>query len=310
MEFYICWSIDCESCRREVNDTALGRRALEGFCEVLESVGWRGTFFVMPEELEHLADVLLRKAEEGHELALHLHPDESGYPSGHLGRYSYDEQMEIVGKGLDTFQRVVGKRPMTVRPGFGSANDYTFPVLARLGFPQCCVSFPGRKMSSVASNWADAPPFAHFANPNNRFLEGGLDLVEIPISVDLETMIWGGIHPQDLRVEYTDARNHGFTIRKLMKRQASEELPLRALLPFTHNIFDYSDRSNFRRQTIEGMVREIIACGADLDCTLLGTTLASAAEHYRKACANRRSDQSATDSVIPESGNRKVWSLF
>lgn len=283
MDFHICWSIDCESSRREINDVALGRRAIEGFCEILECVGWRGTLFLLPGEIEPMADILAQKTEQGHELALHLHPDEPEYPSAYMGTYSSDDQEEMLEEALEVFQRVLGIRPTSMRPGFGSANDATFPVLAKLGFRQSSASFPGRKMSNVAANWAGTPLFAHYAHPHNRFLEGGLDLVEIPISVDWETMIWGGIHPQDLRVEYTDAKNHSFVIRKVMKRQLSENLPLKALLPFTHNIFDYADKPNFRRQTMEGMIEEIIRYGRDLELLLRGSTLTEAAAVYREA---------------------------
>jgi peptidoglycan/xylan/chitin deacetylase (PgdA/CDA1 family) len=279
--FHVCWSIDCESCRPEVNDTTLGRKAIEGFCEIIEAAGWRSTLFLMPEEIESFPDLLARKAEAGHEIALHLHPDESGFPGGSLGVYSRDEQLEIVGKGLDAFERILGVRPVTARPGFGGANDATFPVMAELGIRQTSMSFPGRKMSGFASNWAGAPLFAHYAHPYNRFLTGGLDLVEIPFSVDWETMIWGGIHPQDLRVEFTDAKNHGFLIRKIMQRQVMDNLPLRALVPFTHNIFDYSDRSNFRRETMEGMIEEIVRNGESLDAELIGATLSEAAAAFR-----------------------------
>lgn len=280
-DFHICWSIDCESCRREVNDLTLGRKAIEGFCEVLENVGWKSTLFLMPEEIETMSELLGRKAESGHEIALHLHPDESGYRSGCLGIYSYDEQIEIVGKALETFERILGIRPETARPGFGSANDATFPAMAKLGIRQTSLSLPGRQMSAIASNWAGASLFTHYAHPYNRFLEGGLDLVEIPFSVDWETMIWGGIHPQDLRVEYTDAKNHGFVIRKIMQRQVTENLLFKALLPFTHNLFDYSDRSNFRRETMEGMIEEIVRFGENLDVELIGGTMRKAAEAYR-----------------------------
>ena len=282
MDFHICWSIDCESCRGEV-DMDLGRRAIDGFCEILDDVGWLGTLFVMPEEIEPMAELLARKAETGHELALHLHPDASGYPSGYLGVYSAEVQAEILGKANETFRRILGVTPVSIRPGFGSANDSTFPVLAQCGLRQSSTSFPGRKMSFLASNWAGEPFFAHYTNPHNRFLEGGLDFVEIPLSVDWETMIWGGIHPQDLRVEYTDAKNHGFLIRKLVKRQVSEDLPLRALVPFTHNLFDYSNPANFRRETMQGMVKEIVRLGEELNLTLKGSTMVQAADAYRRA---------------------------
>ncbi len=90
--FLVCWTMDCESCRREIGDTALGKRAIEGFCSVLDDSGFRGTLFLMPEEIECMPDLLARVSDVGHELALHLHPDASGYLHGAMGFYSYDEQ--------------------------------------------------------------------------------------------------------------------------------------------------------------------------------------------------------------------------
>jgi len=170
-----------------------------------------------------------------------------------------------------------------MRPGFFSANDATFAVCYQCGIRQTSLSCPGRKMSQVAANWAGAPLFAHYAHPHNRFLAGGLDLVEIPPSVDWETMIWGGIHPQDLRIEYTDAKNHAFLIRKVMKRQCEEDLPMKALVPLTHDIFDYSDPVNFRHETLQGIIAEIKHCGQELGVSLIGSTLAEAAAAYRQA---------------------------
>jgi peptidoglycan/xylan/chitin deacetylase (PgdA/CDA1 family) len=280
--FHVCWSIDCESCRKEINDVELGKKSILGFCRLLEEYGFRGTLFLMPEEIVHMPDLLGKMAEMGHETALHLHPDESGYPTGYLGCYSAAMQEEIVEKALDEFSRVLGLKPVSVRTGFGSANDLTFLVLNKLGFDQSSCSFPGRKMSGQASNWAGAPLFTHYVHPYNRFLEGGLDLIEMPVSVDWETMIWGGIHPQDLRVEFTDAKNHGFLIRKIMKRQISDGLSFKALLPFTHNLFDYSDKQNFRHETMRGMLEEMIKTAREHQHELLGTTLKDAANRFRQ----------------------------
>ena len=219
MAFHICWTIDCESTRPGFEDPELGRNAISGIAEVLEAQGWKGTFFLIRKEVETLRELLAATAEAGHELAIHTHPDASGYPSPYLGTYDAASQREIVEGTIATFESLLGLAPVTCRPGFASANDYTFPVLAECGVRQTSASMPGRKMTDLAANWAGAPLFAHYVNPNNRFLEGGLDLVEIPISVDWETMLWGGVHPQDLRVEYTDANNHGPAIRKIMKRQ-------------------------------------------------------------------------------------------
>lgn len=282
MSFYICWTIDCESCRKEVNNIDLGKRAIEGFCNILEDVGWKGTLFLMPEEIKYMPDLLIKKHEAGHELALHLHPDESGYPSGYMGTYSMEVQLEIMERAIESFEKILGIRPVSVRTGFGSANDYTFQAMYKAGLRHSSSSFPGRKLTSAASNWAGAPLFVHYANPYNRMLEGGLDIVEIPISVDWETMVWGGLHPQDLRVEFTDAKNHGFIIRKVMKRQVDEKLPLKVLVPLTHNIFDYSDPRNFRRETMERMIEEIRRFGNEIGVKLIGSTLSEAAEAYRE----------------------------
>ena len=79
--FYVCWTIDCESSRREIADTVLGESAVRGFADVLEQRGWRGTFFVVPEEVEPLEPALRDTAAAGHEIALHLHPGESHGPA-------------------------------------------------------------------------------------------------------------------------------------------------------------------------------------------------------------------------------------
>ena len=138
-------------------------------------------------------------------------------------------------------------------------------------------------MSELASNWAGAPLFAHYANPQNRFLTGGLDLVELPVSVDWESMIWGGRHPQDLRVEYTDAKNHNFLIRKIMRRQIEEHIPSQSLVILTHNLFRYSDPGDFRRETMLGMLQAIREFAAEEQVEIAGSTVRQAAEAYRLA---------------------------
>ena len=284
---YICWTIDCESSGSAVNDVELGRNALKGFSELLDAEGWKGTFFVIRNELEPLCEPLAGISESGHELAVHTHPDSCGYPSPYLGTYDRSTQKEIVEGTKEKFRKTLGIQPVSCRPGYASANDYTFPVLAECGIRQTSASMPGRMMSNLAANWAGAPLFAHYANPRNRFLEGGLDLVEIPISVDWETMIWGGIHPQDLRVEFTDAKNQGFVIRKIMQRQVKEDLPVKALVILTHNIFRYADKENFRRETMIGMIKIIKECARELSAEPEGATIQEVGAAYRKAVSSK-----------------------
>jgi len=283
MKFHVCWTIDCESSRADINDVKLGHNAISGFSDLLEEEGWAGTFFLVDEELEPLSDLLGKKKEKGHELAFHPHPDKPGGEWEFLGVFSRSEQKEIAERAIDVFDRVLGHRPTSFRPGYASANDHTFPVFAECGFRQSSASLPGRKVTALAANWAGAPLFAHYTHPSNRFLTGGLDFVEIPISVDWESMIWGGLHPQDVRVEFTDAKNHAFTIRKIMKRQVDEGLPLKALVVLTHNLFRYGDEGNFRRDTMLGMIKTIRDCATEFGVELVGSTIDQAASAYRQA---------------------------
>ena len=283
MSFHVCWTMDCESSQPGVADPDLGRRAAEGFAELLAAHDWHGTLFAIRTEIEPLAAALGAAAASGHELAVHTHPDVCGYPSPYLGTYDPDTQREIIDGTLAVFDRVLGVKPTSCRPGFASANDFTFPALAACGIRQTSASMPGRRMPELASNWSGAPLFAHYAHPYNRFLCGGLDLVEIPVSVDWETMIWGGLHPQDLRIEYTDAKNHSYVIRKIMQRQAAEDLPVKALVILTHNLYRYDEAGNFRRETMQGMIETVRTCAAELGTDVAGSTIAEVGQLYREA---------------------------
>ncbi len=282
-QFHICWTIDCECTQPGIEDTELGDNAIRGFSELLEASGWLGTFFLIRSELEPLSDLLAKSAAAGHELAIHTHPNACGYPSPYLGVFDPETQRDIVNGTIEVFEQLFSVRPVSCRPGYASSNDYTFPTLRQCGIRQTSASMPGRRMSNLASNWAGAPLFAHYANPYNRFLEGGLDLVEIPITVDWETMIWGGLHPQDLRVEYTDAKNHAFTIRKVMRRQIEERLPVKSLVVLTHNIFRFGDETNFRRETMWGMIETIRDLSRELGVEPIGSTIQQVGEAYRQA---------------------------
>lgn len=283
MKFHVCWTMDCECMQLGIADPALGRNAVSGFTELLAAEGWRGTFFLIRRDLETLSDLFAATAAAGHELGVHTHPDASGYPSPYLGVYDRETQRQIIEGTVAVFERTLGTLPVSCRPGFGSANDATFPVLFGCGIRQTSASFPGRLVTKLASNWAGAPLFAHYAHPHNRFLQGGLDLVEIPISVDEESMIWGGLHPQDLRVEYTGAKNHAFAIDKIMRRQVRDDLPVKALVILTHNLFRYADKSDYRRETMRGMIAAIRGCAQELGADLVGSTVADVGAAYRQA---------------------------
>lgn len=279
--FHVCWTMDCESSRPEINNPDLGRNAVRGFVNILNELRWKATLFAIPEEATPLGKTLEDAAAHGHELGLHLHPQAGGESCDYLGAFSFDKQAQIMRQGLARFRTQLGVEPVSCRPGYCSANDATFHVMAQCGIRQASASIPGRVMTGLVSNWAGAPLFAHYTHPHNRLLIGSMDFVEIPISVDWESMIWGGRHPQDLRIEYTDAKNHSYLIQKIMQRQVLENLPFLALVVLTHNLFRYEDRANFRRETMLGMTETIRKCGEQLNVEIIGSTIAEAARAFR-----------------------------
>jgi hypothetical protein len=144
---------------------------------------------------------------------------------------------------------------------------------------------PGRAMVNLRSNWVGAPGYVHFAHPANRLLEGGLDLVEIPITTDPDSMMWSGGHPQDLRVELVDGKNQRYLIDKMIDREKRRPQPTRALVALSHNVFDFADPNDFRRQTLDQM---LVACRELADrheVRLRPATLGQLADRFRRAYA-------------------------
>ncbi len=278
---YFNISTDCESTQPAIKNPGLGERAVRGIAAVLDKEGWRGTFFVIPTDIEANRRLYRRLEKEGHEIGLHLHAAAQGYAE-FLGIYGPDMQEKIISGAADRFAAVMGRRPRGFCMGYGSANDYTYPVLVRLGFTHGMCSIPGRILPECASVWAGAPLFMHYAHPYHRCLAGGLDFVEIPCAVDWESRMWGGKHPQDLRVELVDAKNHYYTIEKSVRRQIAEKVPVKLVHAATHDTFEYSDPKDFRRQTLEGIIAHYKRIVDQQGYQPAGITLEAAAALYRR----------------------------
>lgn len=282
MEIHFTFQIDCEATQRSIQNAALGARAARGLAEILAEQNLKGTFVVIPSELEANGAVYRELAEQGHEVGLHTHPAEQGYEE-FLGIYSYEEQIRILQEGVDVFTEVMGFAPQAFTPGYGSANDHTFPALEALGFRHGTVSIPTRVLPQCASIWAGAPLDMHYAHRYNRCLAGDMDFVSIPATLDPESRMWGGAHPQDLRIELVDAKNHWYTIFKSVQRQQRAGVPVFSIRAVTHNIFDYSDPRDFRRETLLGVIAATRRICEQEEATLVPVTTAELAAAYRKA---------------------------
>lgn len=282
-QLFVAFNIDCESSQPAVNDLALGDRATRGFAEVLEQHDLRGSFEVLPGDIEPHAGIYRDLKQRGHEIGLHVHPAADGHEE-FLGVYGPGEQRDILSHATDRFAQAMGEPPKSIVVGYASINDYSYSILYDLGYRHGTCSIPTRILPECASIHGGAPLDVHYAHRYNRSLVGDLDFVEIPVTVDPESRIWGGKHPQDLRVELVDAKNHWYTIYKAVERQIAQNVPVKCLRPLTHNLFDFSDPHDFRRQTLMGMIGHIRTIAEDHGLQIVaratGTDVATA---YRSA---------------------------
>lgn len=273
--------IDCEATQHAINDANLGERAIRGLGEVLAQTQTRGTFFVIPSDIATHAKIYQELEAQGHEIGLHVHPKDMGYEE-FFGVQSGAMQKRILCEAMDVWAQAMGRAPKSFCPGYASANDYTFGVLEELQFTHGMISIPTRNLPQCACLWASAPLDPHYPHRYNRSLVGDVNFVELPITVDPDSRMWGGAHPQDLRVELVDAKNHWHTMNKAVQRQQVGSTPMLQLHAITHNIFDFSDEKNFRRETFVGTVEGAKQIAEANDLEFQAATLSEMADVYRQ----------------------------
>ncbi|MBI4028458.1 MAG: polysaccharide deacetylase family protein [Verrucomicrobia bacterium] len=280
-QIFFTIQIDCESTQHALRDPALGERAIRGLGDVFARTATKGTFLVIPGDIAVHAAIYKELEAQGHEIGLHLHPAEMGMDE-FLGVLSADAQRTVISEAMDRFAQAMGRKPLGFCPGYGSANDFTFGVLEELGFTHGLVSIPTRNLPQCACVWGNSSLDPRYPHRYNRVLSGDVDFVDLPPTVDPESRMWGGGHPQDLRVELVDAKNHWYTMDKSVRRQIMQKTPLRQWHAITHNVFDFSDPRNFRRETYIGIVNGARQIAEREGLAFQPATLAEIAAAYRK----------------------------
>lgn len=276
-ELYTIFTMDCEAINALAaeggpSDWDFCKRSIVGYCEALLKRNFKATLFIVPYTAEKHSKILQELEREGIELALHYHPQDYGY-NDYLGAYDGEQQYSMLSEAIDQWEQAIGKKPESFRSGNLSANDYTFPTLERLGFRQGSLSVPGRNFTRVKANWAGSPKVPYHTNKANRLIEGDLEFLEVPVTADWESIMWGGLTPLEMRIEMVDARAHGYTIRKNVERQLKNHDSFPYILILTHNIFDYSNKNEFRTQVMEGIIDELKNYTEKADLSLSGITL-------------------------------------
>lgn len=283
MTIFFTIQIDCEATQHAINDAALGERAIRGLGDIFAQTGLKATFAVIPSDMKVHAHVYRELEAQGHEIGLHLHPADQGYEE-FMGVYGFDEQVKMLKEAMEVFAGCMGRMPEAFTPGYFSANDHTYPALEAVGLRHGSVSLPTRDLPQCACVWGHSPLDAHYPHRYHRCLTGDVDFVDVPPTVDVESRMWGGAHPQDLRIELVDAKNHWYTIHKNVQRQveAGDRIAVKYLKATTHNIFDYSDTHDFRRETLFGVISAVRQICEQEQCELIPTTTVDIAAEYRR----------------------------
>ena len=166
--------------------------------------------------------------------------------SGHLGyqaclgSYGYDQQRDIIRIGKTIWQDRLGEDPVNFRPGFFSANDYTYQILCMEGFSQGSCSLPGRVDPEQFSVWRKTCPFAHHTDPLDRKAPGSMEFFEVPVTSDFEATATAPraetFTPPHLRIEdpYTSQEAEAL-ICKALDRAPADGVGVHTAVFVTHN---------------------------------------------------------------------------
>ncbi len=255
-ELYLVFTMDCERIARfsppgGPQDWNISERAIRGFAETLLENNLIGTFFIVPETAQRHRELFLELEKEGFELGMHYHAQAflDGRYKKYLGEYSYEEQYEQLEAAKDYWEKALERSAESFRAGNCSASDDTFRVLKELGFRQGSTYIPDRNIPKFAAVWVGAYPYAHHTHSSNRLIPGDMEYFEVPITADPErSRVWGGKDTLQLRIEQVgkevSPQQHLDLIDRIIRDQVEKEIPIKTIVPVTHNFFDYSDREN------------------------------------------------------------------
>ncbi len=217
-------------------------RAVTAFADAVREAGFRAALFVTPEALHRFAGTVRDLSEAGVEAGVLCHPQLSEYQAC-LGSYSFDRQREIVALARKTWENHLGESPTTFRPGYFSANDYTYHVLCMEGFRQGSCSLPGRMDNDQCSLWFPSYPFPHHTDPLNRTQAGTMEFYEVPVTSDFEAathISYETYTPPHMRIEQPDLHEYAEDlIARHIKRMLEDQTRVKAITLVTSNVADW-----------------------------------------------------------------------
>ena len=81
-------------------------------------------------------------------------------------------------------------------------------------------------------------------------------------------------------MELFDAKNQRYMIDKMIGREKARPRKTRAIVVLTHNVFDYSDPSDFRTQTMKQMIADTAELARRHEVELAPATVGEVAKRF------------------------------
>lgn len=183
--------------------------------------------------------------------------------------------MTLAGYQVETS---TGVQPRSIRSGGFSASNDTYRVVYELGFRQGSLSNPGQHRARYGSDWADAPPDAHYVDSANRLISGAMPFLELPPTVDATKLVRG--LPWEMRIENGTAEDWLKPLAESqLARMEADNVVFRALCIGSRNGIDYHEKNNFT-DTIDEMIDYIDQLSESYE--IVPVTMAGAHDHFRR----------------------------
>lgn len=280
-KLYVIFTMDCVP--PEGPDAIMGpdsweaaRGAVNTFSDQLKTLNMCGTFFLEPSVFPQMDEDVDALQEKEMETGLLCHPQLHEYQSC-LGSYSFDRQREVIHLVSRIWEKTRPERPRTFRPGFFSANDYTYQVLCMEGYLQGSCSLPGRIDMDQCCEWKRAYPFAHHTDPLDRKLAGTMEFFEVPVSSDFEARPKPGAEmytPPHLRIESACINEHAEDlISNTLDRMEEDDTPLCSLNFVTHNAVNWGASEDPHCARLTNLVQLVRENCEQRDLELTSSTL-------------------------------------
>jgi len=287
---FFCYFVDCQTPKKpgggKDQTWEIAEQAVRGVAEVfaerdlMHALG----FCSEPEVARRQPDLFREMADLGAWLALHFQV--RGYrPAGAsedydwertLAEYDYEEQRAVITIARDEWEQALGMAAEDFGACCAQANDYTFPILAELGFRQCYVSCPGRYNPAAGQRWWGAFPHSHHVSSKSRLVCGDLDLYECPLNRTLvpEQVSPGVWRVDDLRAERERDFDDAFALAEAsVADMMLRDHPILYVHAPTHNTWDATDRAHPRRRAVETVIDVAYALAEQLGLELVPASL-------------------------------------